>query len=622
MAQNNSINVVSLDFEENKASLKAYMQSQTVLKDYDFDGSVLSTILDVLAYNTHYQAFYTNMVANEMFLDSAILRPSVVSHAKHLGYLPSSITASKALVDIVLTSAASSDTYLARGTEFGGINPAGTRYKFVNLETAFATSGATAFGGVSLYEGSLRQITYIYNKDTKIGSYLIIPNSKADISTIKVRIHSSITDRTGIDEVWSLGEDYTALTPTSKVYFLQEKEAGIYELYFGDGVLGQQPQTGNVVSIEYLETNGAVANGVNSFTKSDSAISYIQFTADPITGSTISESYGGSELEDVSRIKFTAPKFYQTSNRAVTENDYSALVFKLYPNTSSVSIYGGETMTPPKYGDVYIAIKPKSGGFLTSSEKTSLEASLRQKYSVLSITPHIVNPEYMDLIIDTTVVHNPNTLSVTSGVLKTYILAYIYGFSAAFLERFGSNFYYSKMVEGINGIHPSILGVYSKIKLRKSIDASVISTSKSYTFRFDNAFYHPHSGHSSILSSNLIPHKDLSGTSYTDTTLQDDGNGVINVVRPDPNSTGSYLIVFPSVGTIDYTQGTVLINSKFSPQISNGGISYPVIITVEPDTTNIYIKENQIMRINASYLDSVKVTLTTETDAEALAAIR
>ena len=226
MAQNNTVNVVGLDFEDIKTSLKSYLQSQSTLKDYNFDGSVLNTLLDVLAYNTHYQAFYSNMVANEMFLDSALLRPSVVSHAKHLGYVPSSTKSSKALVDIILTNPASSDTYLPRGSEFSGTNPAGVRYKFVNLDTVYANAGATAFGSVSLYEGTIRRITYIYNRDTKIGSYLIIPNDKADMSTLTVKVYKSVTDTTGITDVWNNGSDYLTIDSTSKVYFLQEKDAG------------------------------------------------------------------------------------------------------------------------------------------------------------------------------------------------------------------------------------------------------------------------------------------------------------------------------------------------------------------------------------------------------------
>jgi len=616
MAQNNSISVVGLDFDGIKQSLRNYMESQTALKDFNFDGSVMSTLLDVLAYNTHYQAFYTNMVANEMFLDSALLRPSIVSHAKQLGYTPSSTRSSTALVDINLTNIAGSDTFIPRGSEFSGTNPQGTRYKFINTETAFASAGATAFHSVSLSEGSIRQITYIYNRDTKIGSYLVIPNEKADMTTLKVRVYSSVTDTTGISDVWTLGTDYLTLTPNSLVYFLQEKDAGIYEVYFGDGLLGKQPTTGNVVSIEYVETNGAAANGVVAFTSVDAGISSISFAADPVTGSTASESFGGSELESVSSIKFTAPKYYQTSNRAVTTSDYSALVYKLYPNASSVRTYGGEMMTPPQYGKVYIAVKPISGGALSRSEKIALEKQLQQ-YAVVSITPEIVDPDYTDLVFDISVVYNPTTIPVGPSVLKALIMAYVYGYSSTILQRFGSNFYYSKMVEGINAIHDSILGVYTEILLRKIIDISVVRASKGYVFKFKNALYHPMAGHASILSSTTFPHMDMVGVLHNYSLLRDDGYGVVNVMEEDMENMGMYSVVYPAVGTLDYNTGTLTLNSKFIPVVS-AGIAVPLIVTVKPNSTNITTDENQILRINSIYYDSVVVTMTTENSDNAV----
>ena len=618
MAKNNSVNVVNLDFDAIKASLKSYLSSQTVLKDYDFDGSVLSTVLDVLAYNTHYQAFYSNMVANEMFLDSALLRPSVVSHAKHLGYVPSSVRAAKGVVNINLNTAASSDTYLARGTEFIGTNPAGTRYKFVNLETVFADAGQDAFTSVQLYEGTIRRITYIYNRDTKIGSYLIIPNDKADMSTLKVNVYKSTTDTTGIGDVWSDGSSYLTLDASSKVYFLQEKEAGIYEVYFGDGILGERPETGNVVSIEYLETNGAAGNGVDQFTKTDAAISTIEFVED----STV--TFGGSDIETVTSIKYNAPKWYQGGNRAVTENDYSAVVYKKYPNVSSVNVYGGETVTPPQYGTVLIAVKPKSGGLLTTSEKVDLENDLRKNNSIITITPKVVDPDYIDLIFDLSVVYDPSILSINPNTLKTIILTYVYGYSVVAVEQFGKNFYYSKMEEGVNNIHRSILGVYGKTKLRKIVDADTVIKNKSYVFKFGNKIYHPHESHSlPVVTSNTIPHADINGTIHFDALLQDDGMGMINVVRPDPDDETKYVLVYASVGEVDYTAGTVTLNSKFVPYtVGSENIAFPITVTVQPEITNIYANENQVLRINPIYKDSVVVSVSTETSAEANSVVR
>jgi hypothetical protein len=617
MAQNNAINVVGLDFQDIKESLKTYLQSQSTLKDYNFDGSVINTILDVLAYNTHYQAFYSNMVANEMFLDSAVLRPSVVSHAKHLGYLPSSITSSRAVVDISIAITATSDLYLPRGTEFSGTNREGKRFKFVNLETVFADTTNNRFSSVTLYEGTIRRVTYIYNRDTKIGSYLIIPNDKADISTLKVRVYNSVTDTTGIDDVWTDGTDYLNLNGESKVYFLQEKDAGIYELYFGDGIIGQQPETGNVVSIEYLETNGVDGNGVVSFTKSgDASIGSIAFSSTE----TSEQTYGGADRESISKIKFLAPKFYQTNNRAVTEDDYTAIVYKIYPNASSVRVYGGETVTPPQYGKVLIAVKPKSGQVVTEGDKVTLKSKLRSSYSVLPMTVEVVDPSFIDLVIDSTVVYTPTTLSISPGVLKSLVYAYIFAYSSAVLDRFGSDFYYSKMAEGINNIDSSVLGVYTKIKMRKTVDSSVIYSSKSYTFNFGNAFFHPYDGYTSVITSNNFTHLNLIGQSVPSCSLRDDGNGVVNVVALN-EQTGDYDVVYPSVGTVDYTNGIITTNNKFLPS-TDISTAFPIIITVEPNTTNIFAKENNILRISNAYLDSVKVDVVSEDDANILNLIR
>ncbi|NDB82302.1 MAG: hypothetical protein EB127_06120 [Alphaproteobacteria bacterium] len=620
MSQNNSVNVVDLDFDGIKDSLKSYLQSQSNLKDYNFDGSVLNTILDVLAYNTHYQAFYANMVANEMFLDSALLRQSVVSHAKSLDYLPSSITASKGVVDISLSTPASSDTYLPRGTEFSGTTRNGTRYKFVNLDSVFAGAGDTSFSNVTLYEGTIRAISYIYNRDTKIGSYLIIPNDKADISTLKVRVYASPTDRTGINDAWTLGSDYLNLTPESKVYFLQEKTEGIYELYFGDGILGQQPLTGNVVTIEYLETNGEDANGVVSFTKTnDPSITSVQFIEDPITGSRDSQTFGGAAPESVSKIKYLAPKLYQTANRAVTEDDYTSLVYKLYPSASSVHVYGGETVTPPQYGKVFIAIKPKSANVLSEGEKSTLQTKLRKDHSIITITPEIIDPNFIDLVFDMTVVYNPKILSLTSGLLKRLVYAYVFTYASALLNRFGSDFYYSKLAEGINNVEKSILGVYTKIKMRKAVDVSVILGSKSYTFDFGNAFYHPYDGYTSVLSSSLFTHSDLNGNVYVSCYLKDDGNGIVNVVRTN-TETEEIETIYPSVGTVDYGNGKVTVNSKFVPSAS--ATAFPIVVTVEPASTNIFAKANTIIRVSSSYLDSVKVEVLNQDEADVNSLIR
>ena len=598
MANTNSFNIVGLDFDDAKSSLKAFLQSQETLKDYNFDGSVLSTVLDVLAYNTHYQAFYANMVANEMFLDSAALRPSVVSHAKTLGYVPTSRRSAKAVLGIS-AAGASESTYLARGSEFVGTDLAGTQYRFVLLDTVYANSETQQFEDVEVYEGTLRRMSYVYDPTKKPSSVLLIPNDKIDTSTIKVRVKASATDNTGIEDTWTYSESYIDLTPTSKVFFLQEKEAGMYELFFGDDFLGQQPEAGNIVIAEYLETNGDEGNGIESFTSNIAGLGNI---------GVVSASSGGALEESVSKIKFLAPRFYQSQNRAVTEDDYTAAVIKDYPAADSVYVYGGETVTPPQYGKVFVAVKPRTGTALTTEEKRSLAKTLKENRSVVTVTPEIVDPDYIDLVIDSLVTYDPTRTSLGVGTLKALMVAYIFTYSATTLERFGSNFYLSKLTEGLNRLDSSILSNDTKIKIRKTVNLSKLVLSKGFTVDFKNPLYHPHSGHSTIVSSSTFSHVDTDGTVVSDVFVNDDGNGILNLVAK--NSGGTVYTVYPRIGTVDYDNGKIAFNSAFNP------VSTSVLftITAEPRNEDIFVFENKIVRISRGYSDSVKLSIQSQTN--------
>jgi hypothetical protein len=591
-----SFNLLGLDFQEAKTSLKQFLTSQSTLKDYNFDGSVLNTILDVLAYNTHYQAFYANMVANESFLDTASLRQSVVSHAKALGYVPSSIRASKAIVDIP-APAASDNTYLSRGTEFVGTDGDGLQYRFVLLDTVYANGADDEFQNVSIHEGSLRRVSYIYDTTRKNGYLLTIPNDKADVSTLKVRVQVSPTDTTGSTDVWTYSTSYIDLTPTSKVFFLQEKGSGIYELFFGDNFLGLKPADGSLVTIEYLETNGEIANGISTFTCQVTGLGTI---------STVSASSGGAAPETISRIKFLAPKYYQSQSRAVTEDDYTAKVFKEYPNTDSVVVYGGENVTPPQYGKVFIAIKPKTGLALTTEEKKSLVTTLRRNSSVITVTPEIVDPDYIEVVFDSLITYDPYITTLTPGTIKALIVSYIFNYSSTVMERFGSNLYLSKVSQGINGLDNSILSNQTTIMLRKSVNLSKLVQSKGVSIEFRNPLYHPHDGHSSVISSSAFSHIGDDGSVYESVTVEDDGNSTLNLVVLESN--GDVRVVLRGIGTVDYETGSVRFNTNFKPISQN--IFF--VVTAQPSNKDIFVFENNILRVSRAYSDSVKVSLITQ----------
>ena len=605
--RSDSFNLLGLDFQDAKASLKSYLSSQATLKDYNFDGSVLSTILDVLAYNTHYQAFYANMVANEAFLDSATLRSSVVSHAKTLGYVPSSIRASKAVLNIP-APAASDNTYLSRGTEFIGVAGDGTQYRFSLVDTVYANGDTEAFESVQIYEGTLRRISYIYDSNRKNGTLLTIPNNKADTSTVRVRVQASPTDTTGSSDVWSYTTNYINLTSTSKVFFLQEKELGIYEVFFGDNFLGAKPADGSLITIEYLETNGEAGNGISSFTTAVSGLGTIE---------TVSVSSGGASPESSSRIKFLAPRFYQSQSRAVTESDYVAKVYREYPNTDSVIVYGGETVTPPQYGKVFIAVKPVSGNVLSTEDKTTLVNTLKENSSVVSITPVIIDPDYIDVIVDSLVTFDPSRTTLQIGTLKALVVSYIFNYSSTTLESFGSNLYLSKLTQGINNLDTSILGNQTSLRLRKSVPVATIAAFRGLEIDFKNPLYSPHEGHTpdfspsdtreSVVTSSTFSHANMDNTLVSNVLVSDDGKGNLNLVTFDDE--GMMKMVMMKIGTVDYDRGLVTLSGRFRPVANTNFIS----VTVKPRNQDLFVFENKILRVSRGYSDSVAVSLTTQT---------
>jgi hypothetical protein len=605
--RSDSFNLLGLDFQDAKASLKSYLSSQATLKDYNFDGSVLSTILDVLAYNTHYQAFYANMVANEAFLDSAALRSSVVSHAKTLGYVPSSIRAAKAVLNIP-ASAASDNTYLSRGTEFVGVVGDGTQYRFSLLDTVYANGETETFEDVQIYEGTLRRISYIYDSNRKNGTLLTIPNNKADTSTLRVRVQASPTDSTGSTDVWSYSTNYINLTTTSKVFFLQEKELGVYEVFFGDNFLGAKPTDGSLVTIEYLETNGEAANGISSFSSAISGLGTVE---------TVSASSGGASPESFSRIKFLAPRFYQSQSRAVTESDYIAKVYKEYPNTDSVIVYGGETITPPQYGKVFIAVKPVSGNVLSTDDKTSLVNTLKETSSVVSITPVIVDPDYFDVIVNSLITFDPSRTTLQIGTLKAFVVSYVFNYSSTSLESFGSNLYLSKLTQGINNLDTSILGNQTSLRLRKSVPVATIAAFRGLEIDFKNPLYSPHEGHTpdfspndtseSVVTSSTFSHMNMDNTMVSNVLVSDDGRGNLNLIKFD--DVGMMKMVMMKIGTVNYDKGLVTLSGKFRPVTNTNFFS----ITVKPKNQDLFVFENKILRVSRGYYDSVTVSLTTQT---------
>jgi len=486
----NKLNVSDLDFDDIKTNLKTFLQNQPEFSDYNFEGSGFSILLDLLAYNTHYLGFNANMLANEMYLDSADVRKNIVSLAKMLGYTPTSAKAPVADISIRVNNVTSGTSSLTmdKGTVFTS-TVEGTSYQFItNADiTITPTDGVYNFSNVSLYEGTL--VTYRYTVDSSDPDQrFIIPSELADTTTLKVQVQNSSGDAT--TSTYTKVTGLTSIDSTSKVYFLQESDEEKFEVYFGDGVLGASLSDGNIVILEYVVTNKEAANGASTFTLSGNIDGFTD-----VTITTNSAAQGGAEPQTKESIRYNAPLQYSSQDRAVTTGDYETLIQSLYPNAQSVSAWGGEDDETPVYGVVKIAIKAASGSTLTETTKASLVTQL-QKYNVASVRPVIVDPEITKILITSTVKFDERATTKTADTLKSNVITTLDNYNLTTLQRFDSVFRHSKLIKQIDDTDTSILSNVTTIKIRKTFTPTLNSSTR-YDIYFRNGIYNPHTGHKS-----------------------------------------------------------------------------------------------------------------------------
>ena len=585
MASNKFV-VSDLDFDTIKSNLRAFLQDQTQFSDYNFEGSGFAVLLDTLAYNTHYLGFNANMLANELYLDSADIRKNIVSLAKMLGYTPSSPKAPVANVDILLNNASGTSVTMNKGTTFTSTID-GISYEFVtNADTTITPSnGVYRFSDINIYEGTL--VTYRYTVDsTDVDQKFIIPSVNADTSTLKVTVQTSAVD-TSLT-TYTLANGLKSLTSTSKAYFLQETDTGKFQVYFGDGVLGQNLSDGNIVILEYIVTNKTEANGTSTFTLTGSIDG---FTNVSIT--TNSSAQGGAESESKESIRYNAPLQYTAQDRAVTTTDYETLVRSIYPNALSISAWGGEDDETPVYGVVKIAIKAASGSTLTNSTKQNIITSLRP-YNVASVRPEIVDPEITSVLLSVNAKFDKKSTSKTAETLQSEVIDAISDFNTNTLQRFDGVFRYSKLTGIIDDVDSSILSNITTLEIRKTFTPTLNSSTK-YDVYFRNAIYNPHTGHEPILSSSGFT---VSGDSR-EMFLDDDGQGnvrryyLVSGIRTYANNLQ---------GTIDYSTGQITINSLNVSSISNirNNTSTVIELTVTPASNDVVPVRNQIVEIDVA----------------------
>jgi len=595
----NKLEVSELDFDLIKSNLKTFLQNQSEFQDYNFEGSGFSILLDLLAYNTHYLGFNANMLANEMYLDSADIRKNIVSLAKMLGYTPTSPKAPTATINILVNNASGTSITMAKGTTFT-TTVDGTTYQFLTnaSHTITPSSGVYNFSNIPIYEGTL--VTYKYTANTSDPDQrFIIPNNRVDTSTLKVQIQNSASDTT--TATYTKASGFTSLDNTSKVYFLQEGEEGKFEVYFGDGVIGKSLDDGNIVILEYIVTNKTEANGASSFTLSGSVGGFTN-----VTITTVSSAQGGAEAQTKESIRYNAPLQYARQDRAVTTSDYETLVQELYPNAQSVSAWGGEDDETPVYGVVKIAIKAASGSTLTDTTKQSIVTQLQQ-YNVASVRPEIVDPETTSIILTSNVKYDERATTKTAETLKSEITTAISNYNTNTLQKFDGVFRHSKVTGLIDDTDTSVLSNVTSLLIRKTFTPT-LSSSTRYDIYFRNGIYNPHAGHKSgtggVISTSgfKVPNDEKI---YF---LDDDGNGnirryyFVGSVRTYVNNTQ---------GTVNYATGQITINSLTVASVENirGASSTVIEVTVEPASYDIVPVRDQILDI-----DTANSTITVEAD--------
>jgi len=596
----NKLEVSDFDFDDIKTNLKTFLRSQSEFQDYDFEGSGFAILLDILAYNTHYLGFNANMLANEMYLDSADIRKNIISLAKMLGYTPSSVRTPTASIDILVGDGSGSSITMTKGTAFTTTID-GTTYQFINNADVVTTpvNGVYRFSNVTIYEGTL--VTFRYTVDTTdTDQRFIIPSSLVDTSTLIVKVQNSSTDTT--TNTYTLATGLATVQSTSKVYFLQEVEDGKFEVYFGDNVIGSSLSNGNIVILEYIVTNVEAANGASTFTASTTIGGFSNLTI-----TTNSNAQGGTPAETKESVRFNAPLQYSAQNRAVTTSDYESLVQSIYPNALSISAWGGEDDETPVYGTVKIAIKAASGSTLTTATKQSIVTQLK-KYNVASVTPVIVDPETTSILLTSTVKYDEKLTTKTATTLKSDIVSILTNYNTATLQKFDGVFRYSKVTSLIDNTDTSIVSNITTIKIRKNF-TPILNTSSRYDIYFRNSLYNPVSGYNSvnggILESTGFK---ISGDSTNIFYLDDDGAGNIRRYRL-VGSVRTY--VNNTQGTINYTTGQITVTSLNISSIQNirGSASTVVELTVVPKSNDIVPVRDQILEI-----DTANSLITVEAD--------
>jgi len=577
---NARLQISDLDFDTIKNNLKSYLQQQSTFQDYDFEGSGLSILLDILAYNTHYNSYYLNMVANESFLDTAILRDSVVSHAKTLGYTPYSITAPEAVINITVNSGNTTPDVvtISRGLSFSSSLIDSISYNFVLLDDVIATKSGTSFyfEDVKIYEGTLPTYSFTYNQNSNPKRTFTLPDSGIDTTTIKVSVTPNSANT--LTEIYNSVTDVLEITSESSIYFLQESKNGQFQLSFGDGVLGKLLDDGSIISVSYLITNGDVANKSSSFVTNSAINGLTNITIDTVT-----VAAGGSARESIDSIKFGSTSQFSTQNRLVTFKDYETYLKRNYASIDSLSVWGGEDEYPPVYGKVFISLKPKENYYITETEKQRIIDEIIKPKSIVAVTAQIVDPKYLYLIVENYVRYDKTKTTSSSSAIKDAIKNSILSYKNTYLNKFDTTFVLSKMQDYIDSVDlNTIVGSESILKIQKRFEPT-LNSSTTYKVEFNTSL--KRGSTSNKMTSSSFDAYDDTGTlrSVIIEEIPESFTGIsdILVFNPGIGYTTSPTVTITGDGS-GATASAVIINGRIqSITITNRGINYSrAIVTI------------------------------------------
>tara|TARA_B110000977_G_C11087792_1_gene495447 strand:+ start:2826 stop:4661 length:1836 start_codon:yes stop_codon:yes gene_type:complete len=579
MATNRRIQVSDLDFDNIKANLKSFLQGQNEFSDYDFEGSAMSVLLDVLAYNTHYNGIYTNLAVNEMFLDSASKRSSVVSLAKMLGYLPRSVRASTATVNVTVSSPVGSPASLTLpGLSEFTTQIDGVAYTFYNQSSISITPnalGAYIFQNVPIIQGT--PLSYSYG--VTAGTKYIIPNENADLSTLTVRVQED--QNSSAYTTYTFADNITDVSSTTRAFFLKEIDELLYEVYFGDGIIGFAPPNGSRLLLNYFVTDGDVANGATSFTYTGSSIS-----GGTVSINTVSAAEGGQEIETIDSIRFNAPRNYSAQNRAVTSEDYKVILPNLFSNIDSVNVWGGEDNNPPIYGKVFIAIKPLSGETLSNATKDLIKNTILKDKNVVSIIPEVVDPKYLYIKLTATVYYNSQNTSRTADTIKALVRDTIINYNDTDLNSFDGMFRFSKLSKLIDASEESILSNITTIKLIRSF-TPIFGSRASYVIELDNPIYSEGVPEQAVVSDGFL----IEGSDNT-YFLEDDGIGNLRLYFL-VGTTNTKRYINNNAGTVNYTSGYITIDDINIASASDNIVT----LTIKPSSNDVVSVRSQLVSI-------------------------